>query len=71
MPFTYAEKSARLINDYGVNITFLAYPTKGHVLVDEDIITLAEDFILREAPGQKVDLLRKGVDRFLEVVDKF
>ncbi|GAB0498499.1 hypothetical protein MMPV_009909 [Pyropia vietnamensis] len=71
VPFAYAEKSARLIDSYGVNVTFLAYPTKGHVLVDEDIITLAEDFILREAPGQKVDLLRKGVDRFLAVVDKF
>ena len=42
-----------------------SYPTKGHVLVDEDIIKLAEDFILRHAPGQQVDLLRKGVDRFL------
>lgn len=68
MPFVSAEKSARLIDGYGVNVTFLAYPTKGHVLVDEDIITLAEDFILQHAPGQKVDLLRKGVDRFLEVV---
>lgn len=71
VPFVHAEKSARLIDGYGVNITFRAYPTKGHVLVDEDIITLAEDFILRHAPGQKVDLLRKGVDRFLEVVAKF
>lgn len=71
VPFVSAEKSARLIKGYGVNITFRAYPTKGHVLVDADIIALAEDFILRHAPGQKVDLLRRGLDRFLEVVSKF
>lgn len=71
MPFASAEKSARLVGGFGVNVTFLAYPTKGHVLVDEKIITMAEDFILLHAPGQKVDLLRKGVDRFLEVVAKF
>jgi len=64
-------KSARLIGGYGHNITFRSYPTKGHVLVDEDIIKLAEDFILRHAPGQKVDLLRQGVDRFLSAVAKF
>ncbi|KAK1868010.1 hypothetical protein I4F81_010507 [Pyropia yezoensis] len=68
VPFASAEKSARLVGGFGVNVTFLAYPTKGHVLVDEKIITMAEDFILLHAPGQKVDLLRKGVDRFLEVV---